>query len=134
MRPEPHDTARLWDMLTHAQEIQQTAGAVPFEHYVRDKTLRMATERRLEIIGEAARNVSRPFQAAHAEIPWQKIVAMRHILAHEYGELKQETVHRIAAQHIPALVAQLIPLVPPAPIQAPEGPSPGQGSEGHGER
>ena len=50
------DAARLWDMITHAREIADTLHAVTFEHDLRDKTLRMATERRIEIIGEAARN------------------------------------------------------------------------------
>ena len=49
----------------YAREIVATAGAVTFEAYLNDKTLRLATERRFEIVGEAARRVSRPFQEAH---------------------------------------------------------------------
>lgn len=115
MPPEQQDAARLWDMLEYAREIEQTVGGISFEHYARDKTLRLATERRIEIIGEAARKVSRSFQEAHAEIPWQKIVAQRHVLAHEYGEVRQEVIYHVATTHIPKLVAQLIPLIPPLP-------------------
>jgi uncharacterized protein with HEPN domain len=113
MRPDDRDAARLWDMLAYANEIQTTLADISFVGYVADKTLRLATERRIEIIGEAARNVSRPFQEAHPEIPWRKIVAMRHVLAHEYGEVKQETVFRVVTLHIPELIAQLEPLLPP---------------------
>jgi uncharacterized protein with HEPN domain len=77
-----------------------------------DKTLRLATERRIEIIGEAARNVSREFTLAHPEIPWQKIIAMRQVLAHEYGEVKHDTVFRVVTLHIPELISRLQPLVP----------------------
>jgi uncharacterized protein with HEPN domain len=112
MRPDNRDAARLWDMLTYAKEIQSTVAGIPFAGYVGDKTLRLATERRLEIIGEAARNVSRAFQEAHPEVPWRKIVAMRHVLAHEYGEVKQETVFRVVTLRIPEMIAQLAPLVP----------------------
>jgi uncharacterized protein with HEPN domain len=40
--------------------------------------------RGLEIIGEAANNISTELQTAHTEIPWHKIVGMRNILIHEY--------------------------------------------------
>jgi uncharacterized protein with HEPN domain len=102
-------------MLVYAREIVETLRGVSFPEYVRDKNLRLATERRIEIIGEAARRVSPAFQAAHPDIPWPKIVAMRHILAHEYGEVKQEVVFRIATAHILELIGRLEPLVPPAP-------------------
>ena len=115
MRPDEGDPARLWDMLAHAREIVQTIHGKPFVEYLRDKNLRLATERRIEIIGEAARRISPEFQTSHPEIPWQKIVALRHILAHEYGEIKQEVVFRIATVRIPELIAHLEPLIPTLP-------------------
>lgn len=115
MRPDAEDKARLWDMLTYADEIAETLGGVTFNALEQDKNLRLATERRIEIIGEAARNVSRDFQDAHPEIPWQKIIAMRHVLAHEYGEIRHEIIYRIATTHIPDLIEKLKPLIPPSP-------------------
>ena len=117
MPPEAGDWARLWDMLVYAREIVQTTADVDFAQYLRDKTLRLATERRIEIIGEAARNVSEQFQTAHPEIPWRKIIAQRHVLAHEYGEVRQEMIYRVVIVHVPELVSQLTPLVPHAPEQ-----------------
>lgn len=115
MQPDVKDAARLWDMLSYAQEIVQSLTSISFEVYLRDRNLRLATERRIEIIGEAARNVSEAFQAAHPEIPWQKIVAQRHVLAHEYGEIKDELIYRVASVHVPELIANLRPLVPAPP-------------------
>jgi len=115
MQPDPKDKAWLWDMLTYAREIVDTCGSVSFDEYLADKNLRLATERRIEMIGEAARNVSRTFQAAHAEIPWQKIVAQRHVLAHEYGEIKHELIYRVVTLHVPELIAKPLPLVPVPP-------------------
>jgi uncharacterized protein with HEPN domain len=71
-------------------------------------------ERKLEIVGEAARKVSDQFQTLHPEIPWRGIVSQRHFLAHEYGEVRQEKLWRVATQRIPELIAMLAPLVPPA--------------------
>ncbi len=39
----------------------------------------------------------------------------RHVLAHEYGEIDDERVWRVAKNHIPELVNLLKPLVPPTP-------------------
>jgi uncharacterized protein with HEPN domain len=115
MQPDERDAARLWDMLTYAREIRQTVSGATFEHYMADDNLRPATERRLEIIGEAARNVSRTLQDAHPQIPWRQIIGLRHVMAHEYGDIGHERVFRVAADSIPALIAALETLVPQPP-------------------
>ena len=71
----------------------------------------------IEIIGEAANRVSRGFRAAHPEIPWQQIVAQRNILAHEYGEIDDSLVWRVATDRIPELISYLKPIVPPLPSE-----------------
>jgi uncharacterized protein with HEPN domain len=115
MRPDEMDAARLWDMLTYAKEIRRTVSDLALEDYLADSDGRMATERRLEIIGEAARNISRRFQEAHPDIPWRQIIGLRNVLAHEYGEIRHELIFRIATDQIPTLIALLEPLIPPVP-------------------
>ena len=73
--------------------------------------LRGAVERHLEIIGEAANRVSLDFQANHPEIPWRRIIAQRHVIAHEYGEIKHELIWKVATVNIPELIAQLETLI-----------------------
>ncbi len=43
-----------------------------------------AVVRNLEIIGEAAGNLSPEFRKRTGKIPWRRIMGMRNILAHEY--------------------------------------------------
>ncbi len=38
-----------------------------------------------------------------------------HILAHDYDEVDNDIVWRIVTDYIPALIAQLTPLIPPQP-------------------
>ncbi|MCX6054235.1 MAG: DUF86 domain-containing protein [Chloroflexi bacterium] len=84
------DAAYLWDMLDLARSACEFAAAVRLETYQRDRKLQLAVERTVEIIGEAARRVSEEFRNGYPEIPWRGMIAQRNVLAHEYGEIKQE--------------------------------------------
>jgi uncharacterized protein with HEPN domain len=62
---------------------QQIVGGVSRDEFLRNRTVQLAVERLLEVIGEAARRVSEAFRQAHPEIPWRRIVAQRNVLSHE---------------------------------------------------
>ena len=120
MRREQDNVSLLWDMLDAAKKIQQFVGGKSFHDYSRDEVLQSAVERKLEIIGEAARNVSEKFQQEHPEIPWRGIISQRHFLAHEYGEVRQEKLWRVATVRIPELIAMLDPYLPPPSVRSAE--------------
>jgi len=115
MLPDERDAAYLWDMLDAARTVQQFTAGLDFAEYMRDRKLQLAVERVIEIIGEAARHVSKEFTTAHPEIPWRSIIAQRHVLAHNYGEIKHERIWSVASEHIPGLVDRLEPLLPTYP-------------------
>jgi len=115
MPPDDHDAGYLLDMLEHARGITRAVSGLKFEDYAADENLRLAVERRIEILGEAARRISDDFRGAHPEIPWGKIIGQRNILAHEYGEIDDRLVWQVAVTHVPALVGLIEPLVPPRP-------------------
>lgn len=115
MPPDKADPARAWDMLEAARDIRLFAAGQTFDSYLKNKMMRSAIERKIEIIGEAARGISRTFREAHPQIPWIGIVAQRHVLAHEYGEIKHEKIWHVATVRVPELIRLLEPLVPPPP-------------------
>ncbi len=84
MRPEGRDPAYLWDMLEAARTVRGLVEGFTFHSDSLDRKTRLAVERALEILGEAARRVSDAFQQAYPEIPWQGIIGQRNVLAHEY--------------------------------------------------
>ena len=110
MSPDKDDRAYLWDMLTAAQAVVSFVAGRSLSDYLSDLMFRSAVERQVEIIGEAARRISREFQTCHPEIPWRPIQAQRHVLAHDYGEIKHDRLWRVATEHIPELIALLTPL------------------------
>ena len=115
MHPDERDAACLWDMLASARNIRDFTAGMGFDEYLGDLLRQRAVERELEIIGEAARGVSDAFREAHPEIPWRQIIAQRHILAHEYGEIKQDRIWAVVSVHIQELISRLEPLIPPPP-------------------
>jgi uncharacterized protein with HEPN domain len=98
-----------------AREVQRFMTAVRLEEYMQDPMRQRAIERTIEILGEAARNVSETFKAAHPDIPWRSIIAQRHVLAHEYGRIDHTRIWTVATVHIPDLITTLAPLIPPLP-------------------
>ncbi len=51
MPPEARDPAYLWDMLDAARSIGEFTHEATFQHYARNKMMRSAVERQLEILG-----------------------------------------------------------------------------------
>ena len=115
MLPDTRDAGYLFDMLRNARGVVRAVQRRTLDHYRRDEDLRLLVERRVEIIGEAARRVSQEFRNDHPEIPWPKIIAQRNVLAHEYGEIEDEIMWHLATVSIPELIRSLEPLVPPPP-------------------
>jgi uncharacterized protein with HEPN domain len=58
---------------------------------------------RLQLIGEAARQLSDAFRTRHPEIAWRKIIGMRHHLVHGYFDIDPDVVWNAVAQRIPEL-------------------------------
>jgi uncharacterized protein with HEPN domain len=119
MAGDKGDAAFLWDMLDSAQSVMKMTAGMSFRQYQQDRRTRRAVEREVEIIGEAARKVSDIFQQDHPEVPWRKIIAQRHKLAHEYGEIQDEILWRVVTIHVPELLEQLKVLIPPIPSPPP---------------
>ena len=113
MRPEERDAAYLWDMLEAAREVQQMIGGSAVDDFLKNRVLMRATERTVEIIGEAAGRISDGFKEAHPEVPWRQIKGQRNILAHEYGQIDHQLLFKTATIDVPALIARLERLLPP---------------------
>lgn len=119
MRPEERDPAHLWDMLDAARAIVEFTKDLALEEFLApeiDREItRLAVERELEILGEAARRVSSRFRKDHPEIPWKDIVGLRNVISHEYDKVNYAEIYRIVHERIPELITLIDPLVPPPP-------------------
>jgi uncharacterized protein with HEPN domain len=82
---------RLRDMLEAIEYIERYAvqGREVFEQ---DELIQNWMVRHLQIIGEAARALPQDVQDRVPDVPWSKIVGMRHILVHDYFRIDTEVV------------------------------------------
>ena len=115
MPPDDADRAFLWDMLEAGRSIQALVRGMTFEQFQADRRTYRAVERELEIVGEAARNISAPFRAAHPEGRWASIIGQRNVLAHEYGRIRYDLLWHTVTEALPALISRLEHLLPPPP-------------------
>ena len=77
-----------------------------------DLVLRRAVERCLEIMGEAAKNVSPEFASQHAEIPWSDLAKVRDRLSHHYHRVDPAQLWTMASADVPAVLVRLRALEP----------------------
>ena len=54
------------------------------DEFFNNTQIQDAVIRRLEIIGEAVKNIPQEFRDQYSDIPWKQIAGMRDILIHEY--------------------------------------------------
>jgi len=91
----------------HITRIEKSVGTITKEDFFQDVDIQDAIVRRLEIIGEAVRNLPPDLKARHPDIPWQDIADMRNKLIHEYFEVDVELVWDVVQRHIPPLRAKV---------------------------
>ena len=72
-----------------------------------DDMLAFALIKALEIIGEAAVNMSDKFRKSHPEVPWAKIAGMRHRLVHAYFDVNFDIVWLAMNDDLPPLINAL---------------------------
>ena len=102
------DKAYLRDMLDAISDIEVFIGNINEAEFYKNKEKRYAVVRALEIIGEAAKNLSKELRSKHKEIPWKEIAGMRDKLIHWYFGIKWELVWETVKNKIPVLKKQLL--------------------------
>ncbi len=59
--------------------------------------------RRIEIIGEAVKNLPGDLRKDHPEVPWRDMAGMRDIVIHQYFGVDLESVWQVATKDLPEL-------------------------------
>lgn len=78
-----------------------------------DRQPLLALVKDIEIVGEAAAQVTESARAQAPAIPWPEIVAMRNRLVHAYFSINLDIVWQTVQQDLPTLIAHLERVVDP---------------------
>ena len=101
----------LDDMLENARRAQKFSAGRSFEDLEADDAYQFSVLHALQIIGEAARKVPAGFRAHHQHIPWPLIVGLRHVVVHDYGDIRFDKIELVLREEIPKLIPQLEALI-----------------------
>ena len=101
------DRIRLRHMLEAAQQARVFARGKSRVDLDNDLQLVWALVKAIEIVGEAAYQISDETKAQLPEIPWREITGMRHRLVHAYFDIDLDILWRTVQTGLPPLIALL---------------------------
>lgn len=97
----------LQDILDSITKIEEFTKDFTFDQFVSDEKTVEAVVRKLEIIGEAAKNLPKEIIEYHSEIPWSKMISMRNKVMHEYFGVDTEIVWKTVKEDLLPLEEQI---------------------------
>lgn len=101
----------LQDILDSLAKIEEFTKDFTFDQFQSDEKTVEAVVRKLEIIGEAAKNLPNEVVKNHPEIPWSKMKSMRNKVLHEYFGVDVEIVWKTIKEDLPFLKEQINSIV-----------------------
>ena len=110
MRKE--DEIRLRHMSDAAREAVSFVKGRQRSDLESNRQMVLALVKDIEIVGEAATQVSERTREELHQIPWQQIVGMRNRLVHAYFDIDLDVVWSTVQQDLPGLIVQLDRSIP----------------------
>ncbi|MCL5011552.1 MAG: DUF86 domain-containing protein [Candidatus Marsarchaeota archaeon] len=104
---EHHDIFYLKHILDAITNVEESLKKLSKKHFLKNKDVRDANVRRLEVIGEAVKNISNKLKHNHKEVEWKRIAATRDKIIHHYFGIDFEIVWNIIKKDLPKLKKQV---------------------------
>lgn len=97
------DTVYLRHILDAIELIREYTKGMSENEFLANTMAHDAVVRQIEIIGEAARNISDEFKDKHPKLPWGKMVGIRNKIIHEYFNVNYAIVWDTVNDDLPFL-------------------------------
>jgi uncharacterized protein with HEPN domain len=104
---QKQDSVRLKHMRDAAVQATNFARGRNRTDLNTDQMLVFALVKAIEIVGEAANQITQPTRERYPSIPWADIVGMRHRLIHAYFDINLDILWNTVQQDLPALISLL---------------------------
>ncbi|MDI6716324.1 MAG: DUF86 domain-containing protein [Actinomycetota bacterium] len=95
------------DILDSINRIEEFIGDMDYDDFVADDKTSSAVIHKLEIMGEASKNVSKDIKVKHKQIPWNEMARMRDKITHFYFGVDYEIVWKVVKENLPLLKDQI---------------------------
>jgi len=90
------------------EKVEEYTKKVSKAEFFRSSQIQDAVIRKLEIIGEAAKNIPPDFRKKYPDIPWRKIAGMRDVFIHQYFGVDSNLIWRIIEKDLPELKIKIL--------------------------
>lgn len=101
------DKVYLQHILDEIDFMINKSNNLSYESFIESELYTRAFSRSIEIIGEAAKNLSKDFKEKHPEIDWRKIAGMRDKLIHHYFKIDYEILWDVIKHKLPLIKNQI---------------------------
>jgi uncharacterized protein with HEPN domain len=101
------DQDLLRDIQEAAQRTANYTAGITYETFLGDTKTQDAVIRNLEIIGEAAKNLSRELRAKYPDLPWKGMAGVRDRLIHDYFGVNLDIVWHIITAELPQVAVNV---------------------------
>jgi uncharacterized protein with HEPN domain len=101
------DLTRLKHIRDSAQEALSFVKNRTREDLDNERMLSLALVKLIEIMGEAANNVSESSQTKYFYIPWRQIIGMRNRLIHAYFDVDLDIIWQVITQDMYPLLIEV---------------------------
>lgn len=81
--------------------LEEYVKGLKYDDFIENYEKQDSVIRRLEIIGEAIRNLPEEFLDKYPDIPWRDIMDFRNVLIHQYFDVNIERVWKTIEKDIP---------------------------------
>ncbi len=95
------------DILESIIKIDEFIGEMDFSEFVQDDKTKCAVVRKLEIIGEATKNIPQEMRQRFKELPWSDMARMRDKMAHLYFGINYKIVWEVIKKQLPGIEPQI---------------------------
>ena len=96
------------DILESIKLIEKYIRNISKENLDNNQKLKDSIARRLEIIGEAVKNIPDDFREKYPEVPWKKIAGLRDIIIHTYFNIDLDITWDIIKKDLPDLKEKML--------------------------
>jgi len=101
----------LQHIIESIEAIEDYVNGVSKKEFRQDQEKQDAIVRRIEIIGEAARNLPIDFRKKHPQVDWRAMAGMRDVVVHEYFGIDLNIVWNTVIQDLPRLKINILKII-----------------------